>query len=1098
MKGKFLVLVALAVAMTAGAASAEEIWREAESADTLEAPMQIEQRADASGGEYIEVASGNNSTGDPPGDGTAAYDITVEGGVYKIIGRVITPSGGDDSFWVRIVNAAGEVVETNTDNHGSGWVRWNSIAGGAQWHWDEVHSNDDDNATVEFNLSPGDHVLEIKYREDGTLLDGLVITNDLGLDQGSLPGLLPQPFAMMPNPADMAEGVTTPLLEWVAGLDAVSQNVYVSADAEITEADLVGPMLPGTMQIQPLFGSPLFVPGETLYWRVDSIQADQSVIEGDVWQFTVAPVEAWNASPAPGQPNVLLGGELSWNAGLDAISHDLYLGTDEAAVAAGDASAFVGNQVVTTFTPDVLMEDTTYYWRVDEVSATGDVVAGPVWSFSTVPTFEIADPDLLAWYKMDEGDATTVLDYSGNGRHASFADPAPAWVPGLIRGALEFDGDGDAAVREDGTFLNGLDALTITAWVKSDIIDTDKGFIIFEQPAGNDDYDLRYDSAGATGGADDVLKMGITVQIDPNTTEIVQLESSANSQTTEWQHVAMVWASGQEMQLYLNGELDVPSATEPPVTGTLTGFQTLILGKGGKDQGAGASWDGLIDDVRIYGAALSQEDVMLAMRGDPLLAFDPSPEIGAVTDIAKALPLMWAAGDMAAEHDVYLGTDQAAVADANTADVDVYRGRVNSPSFTPAEPLPWGQQYFWRIDEVNTDGSITKGSIWTFTLTDYLIVDEFETYGVDQEEGGNAIFLTWIDGFGDDQNGSQVGYIDPANGTFNETSNVHGGNQAMPFFYDNSSAPVSLAFRDFSPSEDWTLNGVTDLSLWIHGQAADFALVGDDGISMRGAGADIWNEADEFRYVYKTLNGDGSMTALVTGVGTGSNAWAKGGVMIRQDLAPGSVNALIAVTGGNGGGGTFQWRPTADAGSESNRTLAGIAPPYWVRLERTGDTFTGYMSADGETWQQNGISVDVAMNDPVLVGLAVTSHEATETRGYSFDNISSTGDVSGDWQMEDVGILGEPAEEGNDAADLFVVVEDSAGGSAKVQNPDPAVILTPAYQNWRIPLDSLTGVNLTRIERLTISVGDPDGASSGTGQILVDDIQVVKPEVVEE
>ena len=60
-----------------------------------------------------------------------------------------------------------------------------------------------------------------------------------------------------------------------------------------------------------------------------------------------------------------------------------------------------------------------------------------------------------------------------------------------------------------------------------------------------------------------------------------------------------------------------------------------------------------------------------------------------------------------------------------------------------------------------------------------------------------------------------------------------------------------------------------------------------------GAGADIWNNADEFRYAYKTLDGDGSMIARVVDKGTGSNEWAKGGVMIRQSIAAGSTHAYM-------------------------------------------------------------------------------------------------------------------------------------------------------------------------------------------------------------
>ncbi len=152
-------------------------------------------------------------------------------------------------------------------------------------------------------------------------------------------------------------------------------------------------------------------------------------------------------------------------------------------------------------------------------------------------------------------------------------------------------------------------------------------------------------------------------------------------------------------------------------------------------------------------------------------------------------------------------------------------------------------------------------------------------------------------------------------------------------------------------------------------------------------GADIWGNSDQFHYVYRELTGDATITARVVDNGTGSNAWAKGGVMIRQSLDGDSINVFGAITGGEGGGGTFQWRPVQGDRSDSSQTLT-IAPPYYVRLVREGNTFTAYMSADGVDWAQQGADpVTIEMTDPVLIGLAVTSHQDGEVRTFTFDNV---------------------------------------------------------------------------------------------------------------
>jgi hypothetical protein len=99
-----------------------------------------------------------------------------------------------------------------------------------------------------------------------------------------------------------------------------------------------------------------------------------------------------------------------------------------------------------------------------------------------------------------------------------------------------------------------------------------------------------------------------------------QLETSSNTQTTNWQHLVMTWSSGQVVRFYINGLEDTPTGTDPATTGTITGVTALIVGKGGKDENANEGWDGLIDDVRIYDYPLSDREVLyLATDGAPTL-----------------------------------------------------------------------------------------------------------------------------------------------------------------------------------------------------------------------------------------------------------------------------------------------------------------------------------------------------------------------------------------------------------------------------------------------------------------------------------------------
>src|SRR5207253_9283614 len=108
--------------------------------------------------------------------------------------------------------------------------------------------------------------------------------------------------------------------------------------------------------------------------------------------------------------------------------------------------------------------------------------------------------------------------------------------------------------------------------------------------------------------------------------------------------------------------------------------------------------------------------------------------------------------------------------------------------------------------------------------------------------------------------------------------------------------------------------------------------------TVAGGGADIWTAADQFHFARQALSGNGTVVARVTAVAN-TNAWAKAGVMLRNDDTPGSAFANVDVTPGNGV--TFQWRSTAGAAAASV-TIAGLAAPLWVKVARYGNTFRGY------------------------------------------------------------------------------------------------------------------------------------------------------------
>ena len=154
--------------------------------------------------------------------------------------------------------------------------------------------------------------------------------------------------------------------------------------------------------------------------------------------------------------------------------------------------------------------------------------------------------------------------------------------------------------------------------------------------------------------------------------------------------------------------------------------------------------------------------------------------------------------------------------------------------------------------------------------------------------------------------------------------------------------------------------------------------------TVTGSGADIWNNADEFRYVHQSATGDCEIIARVTGV-QNTDLWAKAGVMIRETLAAGSTHAYMALTSGNGL--AFQ-RRTATGGISEHTAGGAATAPRWVRVTRVGSTFTGYSSTDGLTWTTVG-SASITMGANVYVGIAVTSHLDGTLNPSTFDNVSA-------------------------------------------------------------------------------------------------------------
>jgi len=874
--------------------------------------------------------------------------------------------------------------------------------------------------------------------------------------------------ASNPSPADGAQYADTwASLSWDAGETAVSHGVYMSDNFDDVN-DRAAVAFQGNQALPfvtvgfPGFAYPDgLVPGTTYYWAVDEIEADGTTkYEGHVWSFTVPSKAAYDPSPRDGAKAVDPDVTLSWVPGFGAKLHMVYFGDDLDTVTNAVGALPLGT---TTYSPGTLEKDKVYYWRVDEFNPP-ETIKGKVWTFRTLPDITITDPDLIGWWKFDNVVGTTVRDWSGYGNDGETGgDPQP--VEGVLDFALDLDGDDYVMLDPVADDLTSR-SFTLSIWIKT------------TQPSEGNVF------ASNTGGSH-VLLFGVdsgNIYVDdgPST----DWPPAVND--NQWHMITLV-QNGTIIKLYTDG-VEVASIT---TSIDVTAETRWSIGQEWDGSTPSDFYLGMVDDVRIYNKALTPDEVAELMRGDPLVAWNPKPANDTAIDVERAKqPLTWSPGDNAAEHDVYLGTDKGAVDLADTSTADIYRGRQAGANYTVPGGIEWGTgPYYWRVDEINADGSVSGGSLWSFSVADYLIVEDFEGY-TDNDADNEAIWQHWIDGFGVPTNGAQVGYFMPP---YAEKTIVHGGGQSMPLMYQNTAGVMnSEAVLSVSSLRNWTLHDVGALSIWFRGNPASVGSFTEGPVgtfTMTGAGTDIWDNADEFHFAYKMLSGAGSIIARVNSV-SNSNAWAKAGVMIRESLEPGSTHCFVCVTPGQGA--SFQRRLSTD-GTSSSDTEAGITAPHWVKLERDiAGNFTASRSTNGSTWVPVGTAIPerILMGSSVYVGLAVTSHDAALTCEAKFSNITTTGNVTGQWTSQDIGITSNAAEP------LYVSVANATGAPAVVAHPDPAAATIDVWTEWVIPLQDFAGkgTNLANIDKIAVGLGSQSGAAAagGSGTVYFDDFRLYR------
>jgi regulation of enolase protein 1 (concanavalin A-like superfamily) len=723
-------------------------------------------------------------------------------------------------------------------------------------------------------------------------------------------------------------------------------------------------------------------------WEGPGVPFD--VISGDFVGATQSrPLAAYAMSPSDGATGLGLTPTLKWLPGDAAASYDVYFD-----------GALLGNTTETSMAvgPLVLGETyhpSTYTWQVDTIEADGTKHTGAVLSFSVANNILVEDFDAyddlpapvapddagllvdLRAEDLPDGEVTAWTNRGSLGDFTANGVPVVEDVDGVK--AVTFDGsswfDGPTSVES----IEGGSDRSITVLTYNPELAAEETTVSWSHRGGPDGTNIAFNygnhatwgAVGHWGGDADTGWWGA---------------NSPAPAAGNWWHLTYTYEDSA-IRVYVNGIEESYNETAPLNThaGNIirVGAQADGTGEGVE---AGLNYTGSIAEVRIYDYALSAGEVVYlagAVAENPLS--DTWSESGFVNASGGA-------GTMEVETFALPGMPYYLGEVNRTLPIDLTEGGAkalsvwfrgdegNNAEFMYAALSGGGQSEMVLYDGDADDLANPDWQEWNIDMRDF--------GGVEDVANELAIGIAGLDGSsaGDVMNFDDI--------------RVYTG-RCMPNLrkpeaditndcrVNMADAEEIMAAWGFSPL-GWQIEWISDESP--EGYASYDA--GTDTWTVTGHGHDIWDNADDFEYVYQRVSGDCEISARVVEMpGPSVHSWSKAGVMIRETNAEGSKQTIEALTGGDGGGIGLQWRTSTNGGSgwsESSEPV--VAPPYYVRLVRTGNLIEGFHSADGVTWDKES-EIENVMAEEVLIGLAVTSHESGVMRSGVFDNVNIVGNI---------------------------------------------------------------------------------------------------------
>jgi hypothetical protein len=464
-------------------------------------------------------------------------------------------------------------------------------------------------------------------------------------------------------------------------------------------------------------------------------------------------------------------------------------------------------------------------------------------------------------------------------------------------------------------------------------------------------------------------------------------------------------------------------------------------------------------------------------------AYNPSPADGAFHEDTWA-NLSWSPAESATSHDVYFGESYDNV---NDGIAETFVGNqsatfivVGFPGFPYPDGLIPGTTYYWRVDEVEEDGTIKKGDIWSFRIPPKT------AYNPSPADAAESVvpdaFLEWTVGFGAKLHTVYFG------DNFDDVNNASGGLPQGPTTY----TPTTL---ELAKTYYWRVDEFDAVTTY-KGDVWSFTTQGAVGSAKPSNGAVDVTQTP----ILTWAPGFGASHEVYFGADAASLELKSSGSLGSESYEPGQLEWNT----------TYYWRVNEVNSANADSPWTGPLWSFTTANFLVVDDFESYNNLNEEEPGSNRIYLawidgfDSPATNGSVVGYAnppfaeqANVHSGNQSMPFAYDNAVGKSEATltltsnKDWTVKGVNTLTVwyTGAVGNAAEPMYVALNDSA----VVTNDNPDAALVESWTQWNIDLQLFAdqGVNLANVNSITLGLGSRSNpVAGGAGMIFFDDIRL--------